>query len=163
MTDLCGKVRAMDIELQGSPHVAVVDDSDAPRVQWLKWRLLSDCHRRYAYACVDGVVIFMHRLIYPPGDGLVIDHIDGDGLNNRRANLRHVTKSQNAFNARLSKRNKTGVKGVSKTKINGRDYWACNVMANGRRARTTLADYEKAIEWVTARRNEMHGEFANHG
>lgn len=155
----------MEIKLQGSDCVAVIDDEDYPRVQWLEWSLWIDCHRRYVHARIPGVsgFVLMHRMIHPAPKGMVVDHIDGDGLNNRKSNLRHVTPSQNAFNARLSKRNKTGVKGVSKTTIAGKSYWACQVTANGKSVRTKLKDFDKAVEWVTAKRNEMHGEFANHG
>lgn len=155
----------MEIKLQGSDCVAVIDDEDYPRVQWLEWSLRTDVHRRYVCAHIPGVssMVLMHRMIYPPPKGMVVDHIDGDGLNNRKSNLRHVTTSQNAFNARLSKRNKTGVKGISKTTIAGKPYWACQVTAHGKTVKTTLKDFDKAVEWVTARRNEMHGEFANFG
>ena len=57
-------------------------------------------------------VTYMHRLIAGTPAGLMTDHIDGDGLNNRRANLRPATDSQNQQNSRLRLVNKAKVKGV---------------------------------------------------
>lgn len=57
----------------------------------------------------------MHRLIMSPPDDMEIDHIDNDGLNNRKSNLRIVSRAQNRYNARPNF-NKTGTskfKGVS--------------------------------------------------
>ena len=49
-----------------------------------------------------------------PEENFVIDHIDGDGMNNKISNLRKCTKKQNSYNRKLNKNNKTGFKGVYK-------------------------------------------------
>lgn len=54
----------------------------------------------------------MHRQILNPRRGHIVDHVNGNKLDNRRANLRICTHSQNHANTRLSKANKTGFKGV---------------------------------------------------
>lgn len=59
-------------------------------------------------------IIRMHHVVLPLKDGLVCDHINGNRIDNRRENLRLVTKSQNMRNQGISARNKTGYKGVSK-------------------------------------------------
>jgi hypothetical protein len=56
--------------------------------------------------------ILMHRLIMGAPDRLTVDHIDGDGLNNTRSNLRLATDSQNGGNMRVVK-SSSGFKGVS--------------------------------------------------
>lgn len=58
--------------------------------------------------------LLIHRLVMGEIDGdLVVDHIDGNPLNNRMSNLRLATSSQNAMNSRISSDNSSGVKGVS--------------------------------------------------
>lgn len=64
-------------------------------------------HRRY----------YVHRVIWelmhgPIPKGMCIDHVDGDGLNNRLENLRVVSLSENQRNRRLNKQSKSGVMGV---------------------------------------------------
>lgn len=55
----------------------------------------------------------LHRLIMSPPDGKVVDHINGDPLDNRRENLRVCFQSNNAKNRDKHGNNKSGVKGVS--------------------------------------------------
>jgi hypothetical protein len=50
--------------------------------------------------------ILMHRLILQPKDNQLIDHIDRDGLNNQKGNLRFCTRSQNAANNKVQKGSK---------------------------------------------------------
>lgn len=72
-----------------------------------RYRSLVLFHKRY----------YTHRVIWelmagPIPAGLCIDHIDGNGLNNRWVNLRVTTLSENQRNRRLSKNSRTGVMGV---------------------------------------------------
>lgn len=84
-----------------------VDEADWPVVSKFKWYA---CRRRgsftrYAQAAViiDGkrTMIYLHRLLLDPKPGEVVDHIDGNALNNSRANLRVVSHSENQKAARL--------------------------------------------------------------
>jgi AP2 domain/HNH endonuclease len=56
--------------------------------------------------------IRMHQLIMGNVGGIDVDHIDGDGFNNRRKNLRLATRQQNGSNRKLGKNNTSGIKGV---------------------------------------------------
>lgn len=84
--------------------IAICDWQDYELVKNYNWLLKSGRTTNYAIAThtlADGQQkkVMMHNLILPPPAGLVVDHIDGNGLNNRRSNLRLATVQQNAFNA----------------------------------------------------------------
>lgn len=73
----------------------------------------------YVVLCVDGKRSYAHRVAWliavgPIPDGMVIDHIDGDGTNNRLANLRAVSKATNQRNRRRPHNGSiTGIAGVT--------------------------------------------------
>lgn len=54
--------------------------------------------RKYVTSMIDGRRIYLHRAILNPPDGMLVDHIDGDPLNNCRSNLRAVTPAENCVN-----------------------------------------------------------------
>lgn len=60
------------------------------------------------------ISVAMHKLVNQTPDGFQTDHIDGDRLNNTRANLRTVTQQQNKWNRGLESTNSSGYKGVQK-------------------------------------------------
>lgn len=66
----------------------------------------------YAVCRIDGKNKYLHRIIMEAKDGEIIDHKNGNRLDNRKENLRHVTKQQNNMNRAIGKNNKTGIKGV---------------------------------------------------
>jgi hypothetical protein len=90
-------------------QVAQVDDSDYPFLATFKWRAfkLKDTH--YAVRTIvsrgNHCCVMMHRVIIGLSNSnpLEVDHIDRDGLNNQRANLRAVTHAQNQWNRRRTK------------------------------------------------------------
>lgn len=88
-----------------------------------------------------------------------VDHRDGNGLNNSWANLRLATLSQNAANMVLSKRNKSGFKGVSFNKAVGR--WQAGLKHKGRSYHLGLHDTpEQAHAAYLEKAKEIFGEFA---
>lgn len=96
---------------------AIVDDADYDLVKGYKWYAAKRPHTCYAirYYEKDGrrTSQLMHRLIMPPPDGFEIDHINGNGRDNRRTNLRVCTHSQNAHNSHAHKDGISRFKGVS--------------------------------------------------
>lgn len=78
-------------------QVTVVDAADLPLVEGRKWQAHSRRDRRGFYA-VGSNGVRLHRLLLGVTDSRIVDHIDGDGLNNRRSNLRAGTQSQNCVN-----------------------------------------------------------------
>jgi hypothetical protein len=97
-----------------SGHVALVDDGDLAAVLAAgRWRVDPQGQRLYARRNLSATrQQKLHRFITgePPHD---IDHINGNGLDNRRANLRPCDDSLNLANSRMSKTNTSGFKGVS--------------------------------------------------
>lgn len=92
--------------------VALVDDED---FEWLnQYRWLTYATRsgyEYALTTIKSKRVYMHRLIAGV-DGLVVDHINGHTLDNRRENLRAVTAAENSRNQHSCRPSNTGVKGV---------------------------------------------------
>ena len=144
--------------------VALVDSADLSLVAEHKWWVYR--HGRTFYAethirRIDGTrtLLKMHRLLLNPRPGFQTDHIDGDGLNNIRANLRAATTAENQHNQRLSRRNTSGYKGVSFNKQAGK--FKAEIRVNGPQLHlgyfTTAEDAHAAYSEAAAR---YHGEFA---
>jgi hypothetical protein len=79
-----------------------VDDSDWPMVRRYTWSTMTvpGSKTKYARATVDGQTVLLHRFLLQPAPEEEVNHRDGDGLNNVRANLRIVPHSiiiQNAW------------------------------------------------------------------
>lgn len=80
---------------------AEIDVADIPLVQGKRWRMWNGAHG-HCYAgtgyTIYGTYMPLHRLLMNTPSDMVVDHIDGDGLNNRRSNLRNCTGKQNMGN-----------------------------------------------------------------
>lgn len=97
---------------------AMVDDGDYDLVRDYGWYASKKSDVYYAVAHIPGSgkpgrKIMMHQLI---AGFLETDHINGNGLDNRRSNLRSATGAQNRRNQKLRRDNTSGFKGVSHTK-----------------------------------------------
>jgi len=81
-----------------------------------KWhvQILKSGHS-YAYSANGSSPIAMHRFILGATKGKIVDHVDNNGLNNSRNNIRLGTQAENMANRGADKRNKLGIKGVSKS------------------------------------------------
>ena len=97
-----------------------VDDEDYEYLNQFKWHVnLSKGNaraKRYGLANKKYVPILMHRELMNFPDKLLVDHIDGNPLNNQKSNLRICTHAENRRN--MKKRNKRLYKGVYLTKNN---------------------------------------------
>lgn len=96
--------------------VAIVDDEDFEYLNQWNW-CLAKMSRTNEYAMrtirtPNRVSIFMHRLVLEAKKGEYCDHINGNGLDNRRSNLRICGKKENNINRRKNVNNTTGYKGV---------------------------------------------------
>lgn len=95
-------------------HVVYLDNNDFDSIKNIKWWVVKE-GRRYYCACYDRITgnrgLKMHVYLMK-SEGLKIDHIDQNGLNNRRNNLRIATHQENRINSPMAKNNKSGYKGI---------------------------------------------------
>lgn len=107
----------------------------------------------------------VHRLIYMMFYGEmpeILDHIDGNKLNNKIENLRPANALQNSYNKKNYRNNKTGIKGVNFNKQCGKFFARCQVNKK-QNWLGFFPNLELAEQAVKAFRAKHHGEFANHG
>lgn len=130
--------------------VAWIDAADSDRVQAHKWCVSGRNPHLYAVTNLPAMngsrpQIAMHRLIARPASGMVVDHINGDTLDNRRANLRVCAHRKNI----ASSRSRTGIsafKGVTFDKARNR--WVAQIKVDYRRIH--LGRYPTEIEAARA-------------
>jgi len=121
---------------------------------------------------IKGKLYLAHRLIYQMFNELwditdnshdnSVDHKDEDKLNNSTDNLRVATNSQQQCNKGKYNNNTSGVTGVCWHKSRGK--WYVRVWVNKKQhSGGYFVNKEEAIAKATQMRDELHGEFANHG
>lgn len=147
---------------------ATVDDSD---FEWLsQWKWYAHKRLNYFYAARNEPVcskkqkqVSMHRVILNVSDpNTIVDHKDGNTLNNCRNNIRICSKSQNNMNKKLSTNNSSGFKGVCWFKPRKR--WAANISINKKHICIGyFKSKEEAAQAYAEAAKKYHGEFANLG
>lgn len=140
---------------------ALIDLDDVDKVKNIKWHR-SDLQRS-TYYCLSNDLEWkrIHRLIMGVTDkNIVVDHINHNGLDNRKSNLRICTSGQNTCNCLTSKNNKSGHKGVYWSKE--RKKWCAQISINNKTKGLGRYDtIEEAIEAREKAAKEYYGEFAN--
>lgn len=146
-------------------YTAIIDASDVHLVDGRLWSALVSKRRKAVYAVRveqrNGrqKMILMHRLISDAPDGVLADHRDGDGLNNRRANIRHCSQAENNLNTGLRRDNQAGFKGVALDKRNRR--WKAEIRFGGHRKFLGYFDTaESAHAAYCEAAVALHGDFA---
>jgi hypothetical protein len=143
---------------------AVVDPDDYQHLAKYRWRICTGKNTLYAERSVrltSGKYsrILMHRQIFSVPEGFVIDHINRNGLDNRKANLRLATVAQNAQNAGKRK-NRSGYKGVWFAKEKRK--WRAAIWKNNKRIYLGYfnSPLEAALTYDHAAKL-YHGQFAS--
>lgn len=146
------------ISLRNSELVAIVDDADFDRLNEYRWYLSAGYARRIERPRRGAVKnIAMHNQILGV-PGMEADHINGDKLNNRRANLRACTRSQNEA-AKPKAAGSSRYKGVYFDSCKQR--WRALVQKDGRRRHVGYYRSEDAAaRGYDAAATEAFGEFA---
>lgn len=160
----CPEKSRRDVEVReillARGKVTIVDDADYNWLSQWKWHISSNGYARRKALKADGThtTIRMHAQIIGNMPGLEPDHINGNRLDNRRSNLRHVTHSQNLANQKKT-RGTSLYKGVDFHNLTQK--WQARAMKDGKRyyiglfateANAALAYNEVAIA--------LFGEFA---
>jgi len=137
----------------------IVDAEDFDRLNQYQWYACKCKGTYYAARCERGKTIRMHREIMRAPKGLLVDHIDHNGLNNRKSNLRLCTNAQNCYNQRANANGTSKYKGVSWYKCSRK--WSARVRCDGKFY--NLGDYEDEIKAAVVydkMAKELFGEFA---
>jgi hypothetical protein len=145
---------------------ALVDADDIEKISAHKWYVTqkgdiasnSVYALRTDYSSGKPIQVLMHHVILPPPEDMFIDHINRNGLDNRRANLRIATQTENARNAKRRKNNRTGYIGVKPYRRGGFEV----AIRDGKKD-VYLGLFADAVEGAIFRdvaALELHGEFA---
>jgi hypothetical protein len=153
----------------GKPRYAKISPQDAELVLKYNWKTTTSrkgrAEHRIIYAsssmklCGKVTRIKMHRLIMNAPEGMHVDHINGDGLDNRRENLRIVTAQENQFNSRKHLAGHSVFKGVSWSNLAKK--WRAYISPN--RKQIHLGLFESEIEAAKAydeKAKELFGPYA---
>ncbi len=140
----------------GNGLFATVDAADYEKLSKYRWHASPHGRMVYASCCVGGRTVYMHRMLLRPRRGRVVDHSDGNGLNNRRGNLRACTRRQNQANQ--------GPRGGSSRFVGvyrHKNKWAAGIRYRGKHCYLGLFDDEVAAAKARDRKaHELHGEHA---
>ncbi|OKP31351.1 HNH endonuclease [Serratia fonticola] len=122
-------------------------------------------HNGYYHVMLKGIRYQAHRIIYEMlyGEirpGWLVDHADGDPTNNKISNLRLASHSDNTVNSKKRKRKSNLPKGIHEA---APGYYAAQVNYGKTSKKKFSRDLTFITAWVIAIRNELHGQFANHG
>lgn len=116
-----------------------IDTEDFSKIKDYHWSAYKVKNEYYAQSFKNGKRTYMHRLIMETPDNLVVDHINGNGLNNVKSNLRNVTKQQNSSNrVNVPSNNKYGINGI-KDANGGKDIQVTWIDATGKRKSKTFS------------------------
>ncbi len=135
---------------------ATVDAADYEEVSKYRWTAARCGTTTYAQTQINGRTVQMHRFLMHPRKGYIVDHWDGNGLNNCRSNLRECTPEQNQANRRPRGGSSRFV-GVSRCG----NRWGARIVYGGRRY--WLGTYDDEVEAAKVRDREAvkaHGPYA---
>jgi hypothetical protein len=146
-------------------HEAIIDAADVPLVEGVNWCVYVNKQWLYAMRSIINKQtgkrssVLMHRVIMDTPNKMETDHINGDGLDNRRVNLRIATTSQNQANTGAPATNTSGFKGVSWRERDKK--WRAQIRSNGVYWWLGLFDTPEAAHAAYVAASEvLHGEFA---
>lgn len=137
--------------------VAFVDDEDFVFLSRYKWFAKVNKDRVYAARTAGNKTKLMHRIILGVVDPLIyVDHIDGNGLNNTRTNIRTCSNAQNQWNTGKWKKGENKFKGINRC----RNRFRARISVDGKRYLIgTFDTEEQASEAYELAVKHYRGEF----
>jgi hypothetical protein len=149
------------------PRYTIVDPADYERLRKYEWTTRKGTNSFYVRRHVAGykgkkqTIVYMHQETIKVPKGLIIDHINNDGMDNRRANLRAATRAQNSRNRKNSLKSGGSIyKGVSWDKKSRK--WKARIGCDSKTIYLghfeNEIDAAKAYDWAA---KKYHGEFAS--
>ncbi len=135
---------------------AIIDTEDIPKVENIKWAY----HARDNRARNARLRIEMSRLIMGAGPGTVVDHINGNSLDNRKSNLRICTQAENSLNKRYQGRGTSRFRGVYWSEKRAK--WIVQVWLN--KKRKYIGQFNSLKDAIASRRSAerfYYGQYAH--
>jgi len=163
--------------IRGKGKFAMVDDEDYERLSTIRWTLSSENNhgkkRNTLYAIgankttKDRKFVSMHRLVMEAKKGQIVDHIDGDGFNNQKSNLRFSTHGQNQSNRKSTRGSSSVYLGVYRyhNKISEIIRWKAVIQKDKKPHHSRCYPFTKegeklAAKWYNEMARKLHGNFA---
>lgn len=147
-------------------YVALVDDDDYERVSVYKWHVDSRGMRQNTVYATRALPApdrkksqQLHRLIMNAPADLDVDHIDGNGLNCQKSNMRLATAAQNSHNRKKNRNNTSGYKGVHW--VESRKKWRSEIKIQNKKI--SLGNFSDVLDAAKAYQDaaiKYHGDFA---
>lgn len=146
--------------------VTIIDAEDFELVSQWKW--FANIGGNTAYAVrkqrIHGTnrqkTVSLHRTLLNAPEGMHVDHINHNGLDNRRENLRLCTPAENRWNSKRQKGSSSDFKGVGKFKDGRAKPWAATICAGKKIYRRCFTTELEAALWYDEKAKEHFGEFA---
>lgn len=140
---------------------AMIDLDDVEKVKNIKWHASNNRNKTlYVDTNLDIPEKRLHRLIMNCPKDMIVDHINGNPLDNRKCNLRICTNQQNICNCDIPKNNKSGCKGVYWSKAY--KVWVAQVTINNKTKRIGQSkNYEEAVNMRIKAAKKYYREYAN--
>lgn len=145
-------------------YEAIIDAKDAKLVSWWSWYANEKPRTVYAVAKIPkssgSSVLKMHRLLTNAPEGMDVDHINGNDLDNRRSNLRVVTRAENRANSKGRRDSASGLKGT--TFIKAKNRWRATITVRGvlHHLGSGFKTAQEAHEAYLAAAKRLNGDFA---
>lgn len=156
------------MKLQIDNQIVLIDDEDFDKIKHIKWRIeQSKCQPYVKFRTTDKnrktMAFIMHRIImnieHLSWKEVIVDHINGNTLDNRKYNLRLANHNTNQYNTKKSIKNTTGYRGVDWRKQEKK--YRVRVSYNGKRITIGwFHDIREAAKAYNEAAIKYHGEFA---